>query len=97
MNHSKARAMIPADEGGSANVKKSLATEISKLPDEWIIYPKQALFSVSNPHPDIYLVLRIDKVLQGAINTACEPYVKSARDPRLGSKVQKTAKAVCQR
>ncbi|KAK6623677.1 hypothetical protein RUM43_009529 [Polyplax serrata] len=97
VNHSKARAMIPADEGGSANVKKSLATEISKLPDEWIIYPKQALFSVSNPHPDIYLVLRIDKVLQGAINTACEPYVKSARDPRLGSKVQKTAKAVCQR
>lgn len=97
VNHSKVREMLPNDENEENTIKKSLSSEIANLPDEWIIYPKRALFSVSNPHPDIYLVLRIDKVLQGAINTASEPYIRSAKDSRLGSKVQKSAKAFCQR
>lgn len=97
VNHYKALAMLPTEENIGMNVKKCLSSEIAKLPDEWIIYPKRALFSVSNPHPDIYLVLRIDKVLQGAINTASEPYIRSGKDSRLGSKVQKSAKAFCQR
>lgn len=97
VNHPRARAMLPYDENEALSVKKCFSTEIANLPDEWVVYPKQGLFSVSSPHPDIYLVLRIDKVLQGSISTASEPYIRSAKDPRLGTKVQKTAKAFCQR
>lgn len=97
VNHPRARAMVSTESNDGVNVKKCLSSEFSQLPDEWIAYPRQAVFSISSPHPDIYLVLRIDKVLQGAICPASEPYIRSAKDPRLGSRVHKTVKACCQR
>lgn len=36
------------------------------------------MFSVTCPHPDIFLVARIDKVLQGGITHCAEPYMKSS-------------------
>lgn len=57
----------------------------------------QAVFSVSKPHADIYLVLRIDKILQGSITQVAEPYTRSTKDPRLGLKVHKTVRASSQR
>ncbi|XP_012499885.1 PREDICTED: dedicator of cytokinesis protein 9 [Propithecus coquereli] len=41
-------------------------------------YPKQGIFSVTCPHPDIFLVARIEKVLQGSITHCAEPYMKSS-------------------
>lgn len=38
----------------------------------------QGVFSVTCPHPDIFLVARIEKVLQGGINHCAEPYTKSS-------------------
>lgn len=38
----------------------------------------QGVFSVTCPHPDIFLVARIEKVLQGGINHCAEPYMKSS-------------------
>lgn len=38
----------------------------------------QGMFSVTCPHPDIFLVARIEKVLQGGINHCAEPYMKSS-------------------
>lgn len=38
----------------------------------------QGLFSVTCPHPDIFLVARIEKVLQGGINSCAEAYMKSS-------------------
>lgn len=38
----------------------------------------QGVFSVTCPHPDIFLVARIEKVLQGAINHCAEAYMKSS-------------------
>ncbi len=37
---------------------------------------KFGLFTVSNPNPNIYIVLRIEKILQGDIDAVAEPYVK---------------------
>lgn len=36
----------------------------------------QVLFSVTFPHPDIYLVARIEKVLQSGISACAEPYIR---------------------
>ncbi|XP_046588426.1 dedicator of cytokinesis protein 9 isoform X5 [Neodiprion lecontei] len=74
-----------------------LPEEIKNLPKEWLMYPKQAIFSVSNPHPDIFLVVRIDKILQGGICQTSEPYIRATKDPRLGLKLHKQVKAACQR
>lgn len=53
---------------------------------------------ISKPHSDIFLVLRIDKVLQGGIVRVSEPYVKSTTNNKdNGLKVFKTVKNLCQR
>lgn len=41
------------------------------------VFP-QGVFSVTCPHPDIFLVARIEKVLQGGITHCAEPYMKSS-------------------
>ncbi|XP_012262836.2 dedicator of cytokinesis protein 9 isoform X6 [Athalia rosae] len=75
----------------------ALPDDLKSLPKEWLMYPKQAIFSVSNPHPDIFLVVRIDKILQGGICQTSEPYIRATKDPRLGLKIHKQVKASCQR
>lgn len=47
-------------------------------------YPKQGIFSVTCPHPDIFLVARIEKVLQGSITHCAEPYMKSSDSSKVG-------------
>lgn len=38
---------------------------------------KRAIFTVSHPHSEVYMILRIEKILQGDIEEVCEPYCRT--------------------
>jgi len=54
--------------------------------------------NISKPHSDIYLVLRIDKVLQGSIMRVSEPYIKATTNNKdVALKVFNSVKNICHR
>ncbi|GBP46865.1 Dedicator of cytokinesis protein 6 [Eumeta japonica] len=55
---------------------------------------RSAVFDVLNPSPDVFLVVRFEKVLQGDINECVEPYIK---DDKNREKVRAGAQAACER
>ncbi|KAK2856743.1 hypothetical protein Q5P01_005478 [Channa striata] len=55
------------------------------------------VFSVTCPHPEIFLVARIEKVLQGGITHCTEPYMRSSDSSKIAQKVLKNAKTACSR
>ena len=52
---------------------------------------------METPHSDIFLVLRINKILQGGIGQCTEPYVKSFDNPKVSQKIAKQMNVVGQR
>jgi dedicator of cytokinesis protein 9/10/11 len=82
---------------GSPKIVAEKNGKNEEYPGEWIMYPRQAIFNVTSPHPDIFIVIRIEKILQGSINPSTEPYLKAAKDPKLGCKTLKTIKQYSQR
>uniref|UniRef100_H2Y9C6 Dedicator of cytokinesis protein 9 n=1 Tax=Ciona savignyi TaxID=51511 RepID=H2Y9C6_CIOSA len=105
LNHPLVRRMIP--KRAPSNTKRSSVISeeertgeptLQIVDKEWIAYPKKGIFSVTNPHNDIYLVARIEKVLQGSIKACAQPYMKSDSDNhKTAAKVLKHAKPACQR
>lgn len=92
LNSDYAREMLPKDSTNSENTDLP-----DNVPREWILYPKNAVFNITSAHSDIFLVVRIEKVLQGGICQSTEPYIRSNKDVKAALKVQKSIAMCCQR
>uniref|UniRef100_A0A8C4XRC3 Dedicator of cytokinesis 11 n=1 Tax=Falco tinnunculus TaxID=100819 RepID=A0A8C4XRC3_FALTI len=67
------------------------------IPESCLRYIKRGVFSVTDPHVEIFLVARVEKVLQGSITHCAEPYMKNSDPGKTAQKVHKVAKQVCSR
>uniref|UniRef100_A0A5F8HF54 Dedicator of cytokinesis 9 n=1 Tax=Monodelphis domestica TaxID=13616 RepID=A0A5F8HF54_MONDO len=98
LNHFSVRQMLPGPPQLLVNGGGDSLPRIQSFFHETMLqYPKQGIFSVTCPHPDIFLVARIEKVLQGSITHCAEPYMKSSDSSKVAQKVLKNAKQACQR
>uniref|UniRef100_A0A672VDS1 Dedicator of cytokinesis 11 n=1 Tax=Strigops habroptila TaxID=2489341 RepID=A0A672VDS1_STRHB len=67
------------------------------VPEASLRYIKRGVFSVTDPHVEIFLVVRVEKVLQGSITHCAEPYMKNSDPGKTAQKVHKVAKQACSR
>ncbi|XP_060681840.1 dedicator of cytokinesis protein 9-like isoform X3 [Hemiscyllium ocellatum] len=99
LNHASVRHMF-SNSASIMNGGDTLTTSqkyINGIPESLLQYPKQGIFSVTCPHQDIFLVARVEKVLQGGITQCAEPYMKSSDSAKVAQKVLKNAKQACAR
>ncbi|XP_070376164.1 dedicator of cytokinesis protein 9 isoform X7 [Equus asinus] len=98
LNHFSVRQMLATTSPTLMNGGRQSSPALQDILHEAAMqYPKQGIFSVTCPHPDIFLVARIEKVLQGSITHGAEPYMKSSDSSKVAQKVLKNAKQACQR
>uniref|UniRef100_A0A803Y204 Dedicator of cytokinesis 9 n=1 Tax=Meleagris gallopavo TaxID=9103 RepID=A0A803Y204_MELGA len=97
LNHNSVRHMLSSAPQQMMNGSGDGSHRIQDTYETMLQYPKQGIFSVTCPHPDIFLVARIEKVLQGSITHCAEPYMKSSDSAKVAQKVLKNAKQACQR
>ncbi|XP_051998403.1 dedicator of cytokinesis protein 9-like isoform X2 [Xyrauchen texanus] len=101
MNHPSVKALLPASgthiSTSAPDGPQGAQPTTNNLSENAIQYPRQGVFSVTCPHPDIFLVARIEKVLQGGIAHCAEPYMKNSDSAKAAQKVLKNAKMACSR
>ncbi|XP_045560815.1 dedicator of cytokinesis protein 9 isoform X10 [Salmo salar] len=101
LNHPSVRQLVanPSSQymNGGGDALLGVQRGVHGLPEEAMLYPRQGVFSVTCPHPDIFLLARIEKVLQGGITHCAEPYMKSSDSTKVAQKVLKNAKLSCSR
>ncbi|XP_035782880.1 dedicator of cytokinesis protein 7-like [Anopheles albimanus] len=57
---------------------------------------REAVFDITNPSNELYLVIRLEKVLQGDIKDSVEPYLKDDKD-KYRDKAKSNASDYCER
>ncbi|XP_064456848.1 dedicator of cytokinesis protein 9-like isoform X3 [Ornithodoros turicata] len=98
VNNAYLRNMLPKTlRRKSAGSTTCNGASLKELGEEWLAFPRQAVFTIQRPEPELFLVVRIEKVLQGSINQASESYLRHGSDARQGTKAQKLARTCCQR
>ncbi|XP_053314862.1 dedicator of cytokinesis protein 10 isoform X2 [Spea bombifrons] len=105
LNHDIVRQLISSSTSTSENGttsqlinqgKELEEPHIQGFPEKWLQYPRQAIFSVTNPHPDVVLVVRIEKVLMGNIASNADPYIRNAdSSSKSTQKLLKSTKQFC--
>ncbi|XP_042890658.1 dedicator of cytokinesis protein 9-like isoform X3 [Penaeus japonicus] len=99
LNNPMVRNLLPKPKKKGDEAKDGTGTfplSLAGVPEEWIAHPKQSVMSVLRPHSDVFLVVKIEKVLQGSISQSVEPYLKSV-DSKGIQKLQRVIKTCCQR
>uniref|UniRef100_A0A671RTF6 Dedicator of cytokinesis protein 9-like n=1 Tax=Sinocyclocheilus anshuiensis TaxID=1608454 RepID=A0A671RTF6_9TELE len=94
MNHPSVKALLPPS--GAHNRTAAPDSPQAAQPTANSL-TESGVFSVTCPHPDIFLVARIEKVLQGGIAHCAEPYMKNSDSAKAAQKVLKNAKMACSR
>uniref|UniRef100_A0AAQ4RS03 Dedicator of cytokinesis 10 n=1 Tax=Gasterosteus aculeatus aculeatus TaxID=481459 RepID=A0AAQ4RS03_GASAC len=97
LNHEAVRQMLGSQENSlsSPAEKKPGDCCLSSDLEHWLSLPKQAIFSVTNPHTDIVMVARVEKVLMGNIACGAEPYIKNTDSSKTVQKILKSNKQFC--
>uniref|UniRef100_A0A673N6B5 Dedicator of cytokinesis protein 10-like n=1 Tax=Sinocyclocheilus rhinocerous TaxID=307959 RepID=A0A673N6B5_9TELE len=88
LNHEVVRQMLSSS--GSAGDQGS-----DGAPQENAQEPFNAIFSITNPHTDIVMVARVEKVLMGNISSSAEPYIKNTDSSKTVQKMLKSNKQFC--
>ncbi|XP_078311757.1 dedicator of cytokinesis protein 9-like isoform X7 [Crassostrea virginica] len=71
---------------------KNSAPYLFNLAEEWLLKKDRlAVFSVTSCHAEVYLFVRIEKVLQGSLSQACDGYLKAPS----GNKIYRQMRQFC--
>ncbi|XP_048048661.1 dedicator of cytokinesis protein 9 isoform X6 [Megalobrama amblycephala] len=101
MNHPSVKALLPSsgshNSSAAPDSPQGAQPTAGSLTESVGQFPRQGVFSVTCPHPEIFLVARIEKVLQGGIAHCAEPYMKNSDSAKAAQKVLKNAKMACSR
>uniref|UniRef100_A0A672MD62 Dedicator of cytokinesis 9 n=1 Tax=Sinocyclocheilus grahami TaxID=75366 RepID=A0A672MD62_SINGR len=101
MNHPSVKALLPPSGAHNSTAApdspQAAQPTANSLTESAIQFPRQGVFSVTCPQPDIFLVARIEKVLQGGIAHCAEPYMRNSDSAKAAQKVLKNAKMACSR
>ncbi|XP_067949265.1 dedicator of cytokinesis protein 9-like isoform X3 [Watersipora subatra] len=88
--------MLPEERVSNGELFQSGSAPVLRINNErWLSKPGKLLFSVNSLNSNLYIVVLVEKVLQGAISSAVDPYLKG-EEPKTGSKVHRAMKQYCQ-